>query len=477
MTPAAGAVAPPHSADPESLPPPLRAERTPTPPPVWWVVGFVVTGVLVSRGLWLDRPNGLVFDEVFYASDSLDLMTRGVERGSPSHPPMGKWMLTPGLALFGFTPWGWRIVPLLAGALVAGLAAWTGWRATDRVLGAVIAGLVVAVDGVAIVTGRLALLDGLVALWTTAALAILVVMVRAPLDRPLQRRLRWALAVVLGLAIATKWSAVLLFPVAGVVILTIDARLPAKLARRSVAGAALLLVVLPAAIYVGSHAGFFANYEHTAAARQACAAGDCGTGAFDRVQGFLAHHERVVDYHRDLEPSHSDVASSWSWLAQTNAVSVFEKRCTDGLAEFATDSDGVCSAGDGEAWVLVAGNPLLWVMGTAAVLALAYRALRHRDGLALLVVAIALGYWLPWAVSARAAYSFYGAPLVPVMGVALAVAVTAVPRRVQRWWPVLTLPAVLLSVALWPVWTGGHLGDGWYDRTVVQTVLTDAWTD
>src|SRR5690606_27020199 len=86
-----------------------------------------------------------------------------------AHPPAGKWMIAIGEWLFGATPFGWRFMPALIGTLSVLILCRVGRRMTGSTLLGCAAGLLLAVDGLAFVTSRTALLDIFVMFWILAA--------------------------------------------------------------------------------------------------------------------------------------------------------------------------------------------------------------------------------------------------------------------------------------------------------------------
>lgn len=82
------------------------------------IVGIVVTLLAVVTRFWdLTHPTDdgtPVFDEKHYVPQGWQLLTGGnwIEDnpayGLVVHPPVGKWMLAFGEALFGYGPMGWR---------------------------------------------------------------------------------------------------------------------------------------------------------------------------------------------------------------------------------------------------------------------------------------------------------------------------------------------------------------------------------
>ncbi|MGB5975068.1 MAG: phospholipid carrier-dependent glycosyltransferase, partial [Nodosilinea sp.] len=190
---------------------------------LWSGVLGVGTLALALRLWHLGQPHALVFDEVYYVPFALDYL-----KGNPSfdaHPPLGKYLIALGLWL-GQWPAAWLGWPTaeVEGSLVSPLA----FRWLNAVVGsaipllltvlafalssayspqrrrtfALLAGLLLATEGLILVESRLALINiygialGLLGQWAW---------VRAPQSRhPV--RWRWAAGVALGAAINVKWN-------------------------------------------------------------------------------------------------------------------------------------------------------------------------------------------------------------------------------------------------------------------------------
>ncbi|MBN1370201.1 MAG: glycosyltransferase family 39 protein, partial [Dehalococcoidaceae bacterium] len=63
-------------------------------------------------------PGEYVFDEKYYVGDALNIL-EGSGSARPEHPPLGRLIITAGVAAFGNNPFGWRVFPVLSG--IAGL--------------------------------------------------------------------------------------------------------------------------------------------------------------------------------------------------------------------------------------------------------------------------------------------------------------------------------------------------------------------
>ena len=87
----------------------------------------IVLGAAVLRFVSLGRPVELVFDEIFYARDACWYVigTQDVcgitDLASRAHPPLGKWLIGSGIALFGYDPFGWRVASAVFGTATVAL--------------------------------------------------------------------------------------------------------------------------------------------------------------------------------------------------------------------------------------------------------------------------------------------------------------------------------------------------------------------
>ena len=266
--------------------------------PWTWLGPLLVTifgGIL--RFLHLGRPDAVVFDETYYVKDAYSILRFGYERayiddsdnGTADgvtelyrdratfvvHPPVGKWVIAAGEKVAGLDPFGWRLGVAILGTLSIFLLCRVAMRLTRSVLLGCVAGLLLAMDGLAVVMSRTALLDGILAFFILAAFACLLVdrdacRARLALGRPPLRLRPWRLAAgfCLGLAVGTKWSALPFMAAFGLMTVLWDSgarralgeRRPLLTAiRRDAPPAFAALVVLPIAVYLVSWSGYLAT--------------------------------------------------------------------------------------------------------------------------------------------------------------------------------------------------------------------------
>ena len=488
----------------ERLVVPLPADR-------WmsWVWALAVTGLgALLRLPDLGTPNAVVFDETYYMKGGLSLLRYGYEvrtidgadakilAGNTNvfngqadfvvHPPLGKWVIAAGEQLFGVNPFGWRIGVAVLGILAVLMVARIGRRLTRSTLIGTLAGLLMAIDGMAIVHSRTALLDQTVMFCALAAFGCLI------LDRDWMRRrladlvdyrgsdavsaglgpwLLWrpwrlAAGVFLGLTIGTKWSGLwflALFALMSIAwdigarrIVGISRPLISMLVRDAVP-AFIALVVVAAGVYLMVWTGWFRS---TDAWDRTWAATHPGEGlAFlpEALRSLVHYHQEAWQFHVGLTSPHSYMSNPWSWLIQGRPTSFYYESYTNGVHGCTVDH---CSAA-----VTALGNPIIWWAATIALIHQVWRWFAHRDWRSGAVIIGVLAGWLPWLLfQGRTIFTFYAIAFLPYLVLALAMSLGTVlgpataPAVRRKWGAIFSGGVVVLALAVswffWPIWTG-----------------------
>jgi dolichyl-phosphate-mannose-protein mannosyltransferase len=386
----------------------------------------------VLRLVSLNRPTGLVFDEIFYAQDACwyvagtEAVCGITDLVSRAHPPLGKWLIGSGIALFGYEPFGWRIAVAVAGILTVLLVYLLAWRLLRRnaagpalTVGASVAAGLLALDFLHLVQSRIAMLDALIVLFVVGAVTAVVLdrdrgptaepmrwWERATLDRP------WLLlaGICLGAATAVKWSGAYVAPaVIGLVVAwAIWDRWRAGpgagwrmwlvgAIRREAMPTIVLLLIVPVAVYAASYAGRMPG----SLIGLPWEAGTVWRGIWD-------HQQAMLDFHTTLGGDHPYQSPPWSWPLLMRPV-----------AYWFGEESGVYRE------ILAMGNPLTWWPGMIALAALFVTWARAGWSLVRpepVILAAAASTFLPWLVLSgdrSQTFLWYLLPTVPFVCIAL----------------------------------------------------------
>lgn len=468
-------VAPVVEAPPPPPAPPSTVERLRDAPPpdrlFSWLVTLGITAIaLVIRLVNLGYPKYLVFDETYYPKDAWSLLKFGYERnwpdtandaivaGNPNvfsdtaafivHPPVGKWLIAFGEAMFGMNSFGWRFMPMIFGVLLVVVTIRLARRLSRSTLIGAIAGILLTFDGLAFTMSRIGLLDIFQAFFIVAAVAALVAdrdSHRHKLADLLERRgvpdfggrfgpivwwrpWRWVSGLMWGLAIGTKWNSVYVLAAFGLLCVLWD------VGARRLAGSgfkswlALLFDGIPAfiamvlfavVVYVATWSGWLLT-----------------SGGWDRswgadhpdhpwVRAFGQPLASLVKYHQEIYEfhvgdyiggvSHPYDAHPATWLFMIRPLGL------DAVNDIKPGTDGCVGPENCIRVISAMGTPVLWWFAALALVVAAIWWLAGRDWRFGVPVVGVLAGWLPWfQYTERPLFFFYAIILIPFSVTALA---------------------------------------------------------
>ncbi len=500
---------------------------------IWTLLIAVLGGAL--RFVRLGSPREIIFDETYYVKDAWTTLLTGEPRDWPKtvtfqnisqtvdsafaagdvhtwyptaeyvvHPPVGKWLIAWGLALFGgaTNSFAWRASAAIAGTIGIVLLMRIVLRLFHDLPVAIIAGILISIDGEGIVLSRTGLLDIFIMTFVLGAFSLLLIhrdwartrlRLRYRFDAH-ARNASWVLrrtkdgvapvldargpllafswwrvgaAVLLGLATGVKWSGIYFFAVFCVISVLWDAWERRQAGYRGWLGTglfsglvtAVIMVPIWAITYLADWFGWFIHpdsYMHDWAALHP---GEGVTWLPASVRSFVQYHVQMWHFHTTLDSPHPYKANPLTWPLQLRPTSFYWEKLQGhpGLCALKPQSDCVAA-------VTSLGNPLIWWLGSlcvivAIVIAIIAAVRGHGDWRIWAVLAGFLGGWLPWAQYLhRTTFTFYSIVILPwiVLSICyiahwLHTRISATPWRVSIVF-VMTI-IMLVSAFFYPIWT------------------------
>ncbi len=517
--------------------------RSPAPRRLgWWgpIVAMLIGGLV---RVWnVGTPASLVFDESYYVKQAYSMTQYGVELyvdpalagTTPNvmfeagtlnvfttagdlvvHPPLGKWLIAMGQLAFGAqNSYSWRVAAVVAGMLSILIVGRLALRLTGSAYYGTLAAGLLAFEGTHVVESRTGILDIFLTLFVVGAFACLVAdrfAGRAKLASALAHEVgteasalgpyvggRWwrvGAGVLLGMAVATKWSALPFIAIFGImtVLWDMNARRGAGISRwfagtlsRDAVPAFVSIVGTAPVVYLLSWSGWFASSlgwgrhwadEHPAVGIDSLIP--------NPLRSLIHYHEEMWRVTTSVTTSHPYATKPIGWFFQERPTLFFLRQTTEGAPGCPAGGGGPCTE-----MVTSLGTLSIWYAGVIAVVALLVLWIADRQWRSRLrlqpdwtlgasLSGILAGY-VPWLlVGERTIYSFYSVVFVPWVVLCIVVALhrlegrrlTTLRYRLARSLGVaLLVTSIVLFAWFWPVLTGQKLTHAeWLARMWLST--------
>ena len=349
-------------------------------------ISIITIFSLIIRIWHLNLPKGYIFDEIYYAKNANSLIEHGVELNEQGgadfivHPPLGKWLIGIGIKIFGNNEFGWRIIPALVGTACVILIYLIAQRLFNSIFLSSTAALLMALDGLALVMSRVALLDIFLMFFILLCCYFI-----------LTNNL-WLSGVAIGLAGASKWSGFFLIPF--IIALTINWK---NLQLSSLLRRLVQFIFIPIGVYFITWIGWILNSNGWG--RQS------GGNLFTSL---WKYHIEILNFHRELSEKHAYNANPWSWLVLGRPTSFYYESPSD------------CGAASCAQEILAIGTPVLWWAGVFAIAVTAGLFIVSKDRIAAFILAGIAGTYLPWfLIQGRTMFYFYAISILPFLILAL----------------------------------------------------------
>lgn len=366
----------------------LLARLPPEPRRTYVLFGALALAAALFRFPGLGYPGEEYFDEVYHAKTALQYL-QGQSPTEWVHPPTAKLLIAVGVALFGYEPWAWRLVPALAGTLLAPVFFLLARRVLATERAALLATLLLLFDGVYLVQSRVAMTNVFAVLFQL--LSALLLLRAATADR-LRLGAMTAVGLALGLALSTRWTSLFAWGFLGLVYLAL--RRARALRPRELALGAVAFVLLPAAVYLLSYLPWMEQAHPRGLAAW-----------WGRVCDVARVQRDIWRYHADLSATHNYFSPWWTWPWLYRPTWYFWW--------------------SGNGWVrgiVALGNPAVWWASVSAAVWAAASGARRRDPRRLFAGAGFLLLYLPWGLSPRTLnFSHYLFEAIPYACLALAI--------------------------------------------------------
>ncbi|MEK7431546.1 MAG: phospholipid carrier-dependent glycosyltransferase [Cyanobacteriota bacterium] len=346
------------------------------------IISFVS---FISRFLFLDFPEEMVFDEVYHARAAGEYLN-GVNPFEWVHPPLAKLLISVGVHFFGLNSFGWRIMPVIFGTFFIPIMYIFAKSLFNRTSAGILAALIISMDGVFFVQSRTAMTNIFATFFQLAAIAFFWFYVQYDFHKKetIKKYTFFALSgVFMSLALATRWTSLgalgfilgamiwykLLFDLSFKDILEGNLRpLFDKINPKLINFTVLTLIFfvgLPFLVYILSYIPYMKLNNN--------------------INDVIEMQKGIYTYHKNLRDPHPYYSEWYTWPFLIRPTWYY----------FRDFKDGTLSG------IIALGNPAIWWSSIFVTIFIIYKALKEKQanllysGLGFVVL------YLPWAVSPR----------------------------------------------------------------------------
>lgn len=369
--------------------------------------------------------NSSYFDEIYHARTAWENLNR-VYPYEISHPPLGKLIISIGIAIFGMTPFGWRFSGTLFGVLMLPLM----FIIIKKMFGsrrcAVAGTLVFATDFMRFVQTRIATIDVYAVFFILLMYLFMYIYVT-------EEKL-WALAlsgVTFGLGAASKWTCI--YAGAGLAVIWVIHRIRHRedgFGRfiKNALFCVVFFILVPCFIYYLSYIPY------------GTAKGIVPVFSREYLDIVLSNQRYMFSYHSSLVATHPYSSRWYQWILDIRPILYYLKYDGDLRSSFG-------------AFV----NPVLCWGGLLSLFVLLYTAAFRRNRNAQFIIIGYLAQLLPWVFVTRLTFEYHYFPCTVFLVLAVSYIFALMEKRKQRsrtyiWG--FSLLSLLIFILFYPALSG-----------------------
>ena len=328
------------------------------------------------------------FDEIYHARTAYEQL-KSYTIYETTHPPLGKILISIGIAVFGMNPFGWRCVGAACGVLMVFVMYLLAKELFDGEKTALFTAFVFAFDFMHYTQTRIATVDSYVVLFVMLMFLFMIRWAKLPLgEKSLSAYYNLFMSgLFMGCAVSVKWNGA--YSALGLAVYFFVA-LWLKYADHKALGnkdgvkksvticlwCCLFFVLIPAVVYFAS----FRPVLYTDGVARALAA-------------FIRKQLHMFSYHSKLVAEHFFASDWYTWP-------VILKPIWYSISRY----------GDMASSISAFGNPAVWLAMIPALIFMICRCVKTKDRGGIAVLCGYLGSFLPWMAITRLAFIYHYFP-------------------------------------------------------------------
>lgn len=392
--------------------------------------------------------SGTIWDEYYYVTTAYQF-NHHLPALITVHPPLGMYLISAGMKVFGDNPFGWRIVPDLAGILLVILVYIFTKKLTLSRGAAIIASTLLSTDFMHFMITRMASLESTLAFFAILSVFFLYCYAEARrCGESFNATLRYLLpcALSVALAISIKWSALYSLMTALLMIIYFEFVYSYRDSLRTkliaVFNIGALFIVLPVSLYFSCYypTVFYPFYK---------------SSGINNFWSFVSSLQPVMyQFHTEMVNHMSNGGGGsewWQWPLIIHPQIVYR---------WLDSNSNLSSIG------VLMGNPLIWWLFYPSLLLMPIHVLKIRKFMPLFLLTATLLQFSPYALLGRISYIYYfyisSVFGIMILGYLLSQALQLKNKRLTFLIIGYVIACVLLFIAFYPLLSGLPVDRGYF---------------
>ena len=348
--------------------------------------------------------NSSYFDEIYHPRTAYENLL-WLEIYENTHPPLGKLIISVGIAVFGMNPFGWRIMGALFGILMLPVLYHLLKQLFGKTSFCVFGTLLFAFDFMHFAQTRLATIDTYAVFFLMLMFDAMVCFMKKDLDTSRIKKLLVPLAfcgIFTGLGIAAKWNVAYgAFGLAALFFIKLGVSLYNQRANKKKLNllitkclelclwCILFFCIVPFIIY------FITFLPMTTLPHN----------VHDIWGSFMNYQTTMFDYHSTLVAEHPYSSPWYEWPFIIKPIWYSINIPTNSLGEIST--------------IVGMGNPALWWSAVPAFIAAFILFIKKKERAALISIVAFFSVYLPWTVVSRITFIYHYFTAIPFLIIAI----------------------------------------------------------
>lgn len=377
------------------------------------------------------------FDEIYFVRAAEDYLNMQ-DPFEWTHPPLGKLIIVAGIQLFGYNPFGWRIMGVVFAGLMIPIMYILGKMMFGTWVGAFISAFLLLFDFMHFTMGRMATVDTFVVFFSLVSLLFFFTYFQKAMEEG-KSTPTWSLfgsVIFFSLALSTKWHSLLGYAGQMVILLAVvigfikSSEHDTRKIDKDVIYLGLkefTFLVVGAVIYFLTFIPYM-RIGHS-------------------LMDVYNRQWQMFNYHATLVATHPYSSQWWSWPIMMRPVWLYLREISQSVSST----------------IVSMGNPAVWWFGLFAIIYLLERAVREKDRLSIFISVIFFSQWLPFILIGRITFLYHYYLNVPILCLASAYILDSI------WSKKKGKPAVILYLGIvtvlflvfYPVISGQPVSDSW----------------